>query len=191
MGDTRELLIIGCEVFCIVCLLAILLFVRAKNRKQKELREHAADRSRDDRLCAALENVHAPAQMKDSAAKNQAYQVSYHDDLEKRADAVCVQLTECGPLSQKEYLFYIQDFIRIGSDPGDELTIRDECSCGSDAQLVREDARVYARRVMPASRVYLRRGRKQYLLDDRLVRVREGDSLVIGKTSVQIRFVNP
>lgn len=181
---------IGCEVLCIVLLLVVLIVLTARGRKKRELREHVADRSRDDRLRARLDNRHAPAKMKEAAAKTQAYQVSYHDNLEKRTDAVCVHLKECGPLAEKEYMIYIEDFIRIGSGSQNELVIREERSCGCDAELVREEAQIYAKRAMPEGRVYLKRGKKQYLLNDRLVRVRDGDSLVIGKTSVHIRFVN-
>lgn len=190
MKITWELLIIGGEVLCIAGIVIVLFVIAVRNKKKRELREHVADRSRDDRLRVALENRYASGQVKDEAAQNVAYQVAYHDNLEKKQNAICVQLIENSPLSTKKYIFYIQDLIRIGSDAQNELVVRAGQMPVCEVQLIREDTQLYVKNCVPASRVYLSRERKQYQLGERLVKVRDADCLLLGEVSIQVRLVD-
>ena len=149
-----ELIVIGGEVLIIVGLLILLIVLVSANKKKRVVRERMADRSRDDRLRTALENQYASDKVKDMAARNVAYQVAYHDDLEKQSDAICVQLIERNPLSTKEYIFYIKDLIRIGTDLQNELVLKDDNGRMLEVQLIRENKQLFVTVFSPAGFIY-------------------------------------
>ena len=184
-----ELIVIGGEVLAIIGLVILLIVLLSANKKKRVIREHMADRSRDDRLRIALENQYATDKVKDTAARNVAYQVSYHDDFEKQSDAICVQLTERCPLSTKEYMFYIKDLIRIGTDFQNELILKDDKGRLLEVQLIREDKQLFVKNCILASRVYLQRDKKQYPVDTRLIKVLDSDYLILGSTSIEIHIL--
>lgn len=184
-----ELIVIGGEVLIIVGLLILLIVLVSANKKKRVVRERMADRSRDDRLRTALENQYASDKVKDMAARNVAYQVAYHDDLEKQSDAICVQLIERNPLSTKEYIFYIKDLIRIGTDLQNELVLKDDNGRMLEVQLIRENKQLFVKNCILASGVHLQRGKKQYPLDTRLLKVLDSDWLILGQTIIEIHIL--
>lgn len=184
-----ELIVIGGEVLAIIGLMILLIVLLSANKKKRVIREHMADRSRDDRLRTALENQYAADKVKDAAARNVAYQVSYHDNLEKQSDAICVQLMERCPLSTKEYIFYIKDLIRIGTDCQNELVLKDNNGKMLEVQLIRENEQLFVKNCISASRVYLQRDKKRYPVDTRLIKVLDSDELILGDTSIEIHVL--
>lgn len=189
MKVTWELIVISGEVMGIVGLIIAIIALLAMNRKKKELREHMADQSRDDRLRAALGNRYASDQVKDSVGRNVAYHVAYHDDYENKQDAVCVQLTENSSLTTKKYIFYIQNLIRIGNDTQNELVLHEDNGEAYEIQLIREKDQLFAKNCLPGSKVYLQREKKQHLLDERLVRVMDKDRLILKKTAIEVQLL--
>ena len=189
MSVTWEILVICGEVLGIVGLLTILTVVLVRNRKIKELRGHVADQARDDRLRAALENHHASESVRDEAATNVAYDIAYHDDFEKKQDAICVQLVAHSPLSTKKYIFYIQSLIRIGSYAQSELVLDTEQKISCEVQLIRDGKLLYVKNTTPIQAVSLQRGRRSYALDERMVQVQDDDHIMIGKTMIEVKML--
>lgn len=185
-----EIWLIVAESALILVLLVILITSMRKNKKKNELRSYVAEQSRDDRLREALGNEYATQQTRDVSARNIPYQVEYHDSPEARRDTSCIQITQKSPLSTEKYIYHIHDVLRIGSDPQNEIVLKEPEAVPCDAHLVRENNALYVKKMMPESKILFMRDKKTYALNEKLLRLRSGDILVIGKTQIGIEILN-
>ena len=185
-----EIWVIILEASVIIGLILSLIISVKKKHKKEEMRSYVAEQSRDDRLRTALGNEYASVQVRDAAAKNVPFQVTYHDSPEKHRDAVCVQITQKSPLSTQKYIYNVHDVIRIGTDPQNEVVLKEPEAVACDAHLVRENNELYVKKMMSQSRMYFKRDKKNYNLNEKYIRLRSGDTLVVGMTSVEIEIIN-
>ena len=190
MNIPWEIWVIVAESIVIILLLVWLLVASAKQKNKNEIRAHVAEQSRDDRLRTALGNAYATEKIRDKAARNVPFQVDYHDAAENTKNRISVQLIVSGPLSTQKYIYNIHDLIRIGADMQNEVVLKETQSVSCDVQLINDQQELYVKKAMANSQAYFTRDQKRYRLDEKMLKVRSGDMLVVGKTSIEIQIVN-
>ena len=190
MNIPWEIWVIAAESIVIVLLLVWLIVASAKQKNKNEIRAHVAEQSRDDRLRTALGNTYATEEIRDTAARNVPFQVDYHDAAENTKNRISVQLIVSGPLSTQKYIYNIHDLIRIGADMQNEVVLKETQSVSCDVQLINDQQELYVKKAMANSQAYFTRDQKRYRLDEKMLKVRSGDMLVVGKTSREIQIVN-
>jgi len=199
-------LIMNAKVFLIpiICFIGVWLIVTLikkavnKNRKNKEIRQAAADHLRDQNL----NNLILNEQSRDiSKEKINPYDVEYNsgnqqsvkgaNKLHAAHSVTMIQLVEKTELSVRKFVLNPSPMIKIGSDLNDnDITVVDDSVAPTHCCIFELQNKVYIKTTGSGNQVLLKRRKDSVVVSDTAVRLLSKDIVIIGKNTYEIMVIN-
>ena len=183
----------------ILCLLA-LLFLRLlkRQKREKELRQKAGDKLREEALDRALTG----GKRKGAAAagsRTVPFEVSYDQqgrddgssreiDLD-RISGMMLQVTEYSELSSKKYMFHMKEQIHIGSGADNQIVLSDQRVARCQCIIYEGNGYLYLKNMDAWAKVVVCRGKKTAVVDAKPIRLRSGDRVKIADNTYELQII--
>ncbi len=188
---TLRTILIFLAAVSVPLLLRFLIRLLKRNSREKELRQKAQDRQREETLDLVLLNP----QQGQAAAGSVPYEVDYAGndkgmDVSGRrtSDQIMVQLTEHNELSRRKHMMSLEKNIRIGSDgEGNSIVVGGVGSCQCELFRYRSDA--YIRDVGAQRMTILQRKKQKVYVERNGIQLRTGDRVILGNVFFDITII--
>ena len=173
-----------------ILLITLIVNWKKKRKKEREEQQEIVRRMQEDALNRSLEN---PFSKEEVFEKNKRpIHVKYVKNVSsgESVSAGMYQLTEINDLSQKTYMYRVEEEVIIGKQYGKMLvasgTTGNEETFGrifyyQKANYIRSEG---------AQKITIKRKEKEAIVNRSGIKLKDGDIFVIEKTAYQIRFMN-
>lgn len=163
-----------------------------KRARQKELRQLAQDRQREEKLDAILRNPQADE--REAASGSVPYDVDYSQEKRQGGNSVdgkecrMLQLTEHNALSKRMHMLSLEKPVRIGSGAeGNALVVPDVCPC--QCEIFQYQGGVYLKETGERQMTVLQRKKKKVYAERKGIRLQTGDRIILDKVSFDITIL--
>lgn len=188
---TLRTILIFLAAVSVPLLLRFLIRLLKRNSREKELRQKAQDRQREETLDLVLLNP----QQGQAAAGSVPYEVDYAGndkgmDLSGRrtADQIMVQLTEHNELSRRKHMMSLEKNIRIGSGgEGNSIVAAGAGPC--QCELFQYQSDVYVRDVGERRMTVLQRKKQKVYVEQNGIQLRTGDRIILGNVFFDVTII--
>lgn len=182
----------------VVLLLYFLKIVLKKREAKKEMRRAATDRMRDENLNSFILNSHPSSNSRKAYVP---YEVDYSGNNQKenqqikqsgnklKSDDVMLQITEKTGLSSRKFVLNASTGIRIGTLPDCHITIIDDANNDYLCEIVAVSHKEVYVRDAGNSRIIIRRKKEQAIVDDKGIKIKSGDNIVMGNFSYSVIII--
>lgn len=187
-------------VFTIIILLLVgitlLRKFMQKKQKNKELRQAAEDKLRDENLNNVILNNHAGSNRPREV--HVPYDVDYSNlggegnknllDNSKRKDGqVMLQLVEKTELSTRKFMLNPIKKIRIGSDLQDnDISVLSEGVSSHQCEIFSVGDKIFIRNLSHENQTILKRKKEQAIVDEKGLRLLSNDKIILGSVVYEV-----
>ena len=179
----------------VILLFLLFYFIKRLYRKsvrQKELRQQAQDRQREEKLDAILRNPQADAAQ--AASGSVPYEVDYSQEKKQAGNTAegqeirMLQLTENNVLSRRKHMLSLEKPIHIGSGAeGNAIVVPDVCPC--QCEIFQYKGGVYLKETGEKQLTVLQRKKKKVYAERKGIRLQTGDRIIFDKISFDITIL--
>lgn len=196
----RTIIIVLLILVLLIAGIAILKKILHRNQKNKELKQAAEDKRRDENLNnvilnsyagkANLKEVHTPYDVDYSnpgGNNNRAYQ----DNIKKDDSPTMIQLVEKTELSTRKFMMNPSKRIRIGSDLQDnDISVMAERISPHQCEIFSVRDKVYIRNLGQGNQTIVKRKKERAIVDENGIRLLSNDTVILGSVSYDITIKN-
>lgn len=179
----------------VILFLLIIYFAKKLYRKhayQKELKQQAQDRQREEKLDAILRNPqNNGAQV---VSESVPYEVDYSQEKRQAGDTTggqeirMLQLTEHNALSKRKHMLSLEKTINIGSGTeGNAIVVPNVCP--RQCEIFQYKGGVYLRETGEEQLTVLQRKEKKVYAERKGIRLQTGDRIILDKVSFDITIL--
>lgn len=198
-NNMRYILILA----AVILLLAGIILIRKalrKKQKDKELRQAAEDKLRDENLNHVILNSHAGSGRLREAQT--PYDVDYSNpggsniknpsDNSKQKDShVMLQLVEKTELSTRKFMLNPAKRINIGSDLQDnDIAVLSEGVSAHQCEIFAAGNKVYIRNLSSENRTIVKRKREKVIVDEKGLRLLSNDIIILGNATYNVMIMD-
>lgn len=190
-----KVLVAGVIVLVLLVVLVILGRVITKRGRNRELREYASNKKREEMLDQVILNVYD----KKEGAKSESvpYDVDYSESSEKQkpdrgkavnAGGLMLQLTEHSELSVRKHVLNPEQVIRIGSKLNENdilVSDADDVQC----EIFLYDGQVWIREVGSQRKTILKRRKNRAYVTQNGVKLLSGDCIFVGNIYFEVALI--
>lgn len=189
--------IIGAVVI-VILLITIIKSISKKNQRNKEIREAAIARMRDESLNDVILNQRTGKDNKKGSSM--PYEVSYQNGGEDpKADKkafntskkgrVEIQLIENTDLSSRKYVFSPYPGITIGSDDDNDIVVINNGVSGKHCEIFAAGKRVYIRNLANDQKTFIRRKKQQAIASAEGLEIKSKDIILVGNVTYTVTIM--
>lgn len=187
LGDYKILVAITIGAFIV-----IMIWLKVKKAKVNELRVIAEDKLRDQALNRALANDLYGNEKAEEHIESLPYEVDYNqsqlNNRQAKQEKMMVQITACSELSKRKFMIELKDVIKIGRGKENTIIVKDSKTLPVHCEIFRYVNDIYVRSYS-GNKTLLSRKKQQVYVDDKGIKVRTGDKIVIGNTILEITII--
>lgn len=194
-NNIRYIWILAAVILLLVLIILLRKVIR-KKQKNKEFRQAAEDKIRDENLNNVILNSHAGT--KNLREVHVPYDVDYsnsrgdnnknHTDNSKRKDShIMLQLVEKTELSTRKFMLNPAKKIYIGSDlQNNDIAVLGENISPHQCEIFSVKDKIYIRNLSSENQTILRRKKEQAIVDEKGLRLLSGDKIILGNVTYEI-----
>lgn len=193
-NNIKYILIMAIVILLFVLIILLKKVIR-KKQKNKELRQAAEDKLRDENLNNVILNSHAES--KHLRGVHVPYDVDYsnprgdnknHSDHSKKENGhVMLQLVEKTELSTRKFMLNPAKKIYIGSDlQNNDIAVLDENISLRQCEIFAVKDKIYIRNLSHENQTILRRKKEQAIVDEKGLRMLSGDNIILGNVTYEV-----
>ncbi|WP_410495498.1 FHA domain-containing protein [Cellulosilyticum sp. ST5] len=176
----------------IAILVIVMIWLKVKKAKDKELKMIAEDKLRDHALNRALANDLYGDKEAGENIESLPYEVDYNqsqlNNRQTKRDKMMIQITACSELSKRKFMIELKDVIKIGRAKENTIVIKDSMALPVHCEIFRHVNDVYVKDYS-GNRTLLSRKKQQVYVDEKGIKVRTGDKIVIGNTVLEVTIM--
>lgn len=173
-----------------ILLITLIMNWKKKRKKEREERQEIARRMQEDALNRSLENPFSKEEIFEKNKRPIHVKYVKNASTGESVSTGMYQLTEINDLSQKTYMYRVEEAVTIGKQYGKMLvasgTTGNEEIFGrifyyQKANYIRSEG---------TQKITIKRKGKEAIVNRSGIKLKDGDIFVIEKTAYQIRFMN-
>lgn len=194
-NNLKYILILAAVILLIVGMTLIKKALR-KKQKNKELRQAAEDKLRDENLNNVILNNHAgPDRLRevhvpydvDYSNPGGANNKSSSNHGKRKDDHVMLQLVEKTELSTRKFMLNPAKNIRIGSDQQDnDIVVLSAGISPRQCEIFSVGDKVYIKNLSDENRTLLKRKKEQAIVDNKGLRLLSNDKIILGSVVYEV-----
>ena len=177
----------------VIGLIFIVIKLRIKKIKEQELKMVAEDKLRDQALNKALANDSFGNEKQKTNIESIPYEVDYNQSLLDKhvvsKNQIMLQITECSELSRRKFMIELNDHVKIGRAKENPIVIKDPKALPIHCEIFLHQNQVYIRD-FSGSRTILMRKRQKVYVDEKGVKLKSDDKLMVENTILEVIIVN-
>lgn len=194
-NNMKYILIFAAVILLFIGITLIKKIIRRK-QKNKELRQAAEDKLRDENLNNVILNNHTGSNRPREV--HVPYDVDYsntggessksHSNNNKRKDGhVMLQLVEKTELSTRKFMLNPNKKIRIGSDLQDnDISVLSEGVSPHQCEIFSVGDKIYIRNLSHENQTILKRKKEQAIVDEKGLRLLSNDKIILGSVVYEV-----
>lgn len=194
-NNMKYILILAAVTLLFIGITLIKKIMRRK-QKNKELRQAAEDKLRDENLNNVILNNHVGSNRPREV--HVPYDVDYsnpggessksHSDNNKRKDShVMLQLVEKTELSTRKFMLNPIKKIRIGSDLQDnDISVLSEGVSSHQCEIFSVSNKIYIKNLSHENLTILKRKKEQTIVDEKGLRLLSDDKIILGSVIYEV-----
>ena len=194
-NNMKYILIPAAVILLFVGIVLIRKFMQ-KKQKNRELRQAAEDKLRDENLNNVILNNHTGSNRPHEV--HVPYDVDYsnpggessksHSDNNKRKDNhVMLQLVEKTELSTRKFMLNPIKKIRIGSDLQDnDISVLSEGVSPHQCEIFSVSDKIYIKNLSQENQTILKRKKEQAIVDEKGLRLLSNDKIILGSVVYEV-----
>ena len=194
-NNIKYIVILAVIILLLIGITLIKKIVKQK-QKNKELRQAAEDKLRDENLNNVILNNHTGSNRRREA--NMPYDVDYSNsggennkklsDNSKRKDShIMLQLIEKTELSTRKFMLNPIKKIRIGSDLQDnDITVLSEGVSLHQCEIFSVGDKIFIRNLSGGNQTILKRKKEQAIVDEKGLRLLSNDKIILGSVVYEV-----
>lgn len=176
----------------IAVVVIVMIWLRVKKVKEKELKMIAEDKLRDEALNRALANDLCGDQKAGGNIESLPYEVDYNqsqlNNRQTKQDKMMLQITACCELSKRKFMIELKDAIQIGRAKENTIIIKEQGVLPVHCEIFRHLNDVYVKD-FSGNRTLLNRKKQQVYVGDKGIKLKTGDKIVIENTILEVTIV--
>lgn len=196
--NIKNIVIVAVIILIIIGIIGIRKFLQ-KKQKEKELKQAAEDKLRDENLnnvilnnhsdIKRLRKVHIPYDVDYSTSKG-TNDKNLNDGIGKESH-IMLQLIERTELSTRKFMLNPMLKIRIGSDLQDnDIAVLSEGISPHQCEIFSVGEKIYIKSISHDNQTILKRKKEQVIVDKRGIRLISNDKIILGNVVYEVMIKN-
>lgn len=195
ISNMKYILILAAVILLFIGIVLIRKFMQ-KKQKNRELRQAAEDKLRDENLNNVILNnhagsnhpreVHVPYDVDYSNPGGESSK-SYSDNNKRKDNHVMLQLVEKTELSTRKFMLNPIKKIRIGSDLQDnDISVLSEGVSPHQCEIFSVSDKIYIKNLSQENQTILKRKKEQAIVDEKGLRLLSNDKIILGNVVYEV-----